>query len=205
MEFQPIAGIEISTNVKVKFTSMDGGIERSLTGLTWPFRFVKAVSQDYERPVDTSLKQAGKVEKMLPGLCFVLLQVDTMFTSTWNDSMVGPRPVAVLATTREATRIDNLSSLEEFIETMTVTTMNPKEAATEGQLVKAFTGYASELSKKQAKDLIEGDLVKKITDGRRVYAAAHMKRGEYIRLRPSAEACMNAGIDAMSSTGAKCS
>jgi len=182
MEFQPIAGIEISSNVKVRFTSMDGGIERSLTALTWPFRFVKSATMENEWPVDTSLKQAGKVEKMLPGLCFVLLEIDRAFTSTWNDSVIGPRPVQVQLATKEATRIENLSSLEDFLASMSVTTLVVKEAPTEGQLVKAFTSFASELSKKQAKDLIDADLIKKITDGRRVYATSSMRRGEYIRL-----------------------
>ena len=183
IEFQPVAGIEIASNVKVNFTTMDGGVRRSLTALTWPFCFVRAVVRENERPVDVTLKQTVRVEQMLPGLCYVLLTIDRVFTSTWGDTVVGPRPLAVQVATREATRSDHLSSLEGFLAEKTLGTRIATEAATELELLKAFMAYATELTKKEAREVLEADLVKKAVGGRRVLATAAMTRGEYIELR----------------------
>eukprot|EP00973_Karenia_brevis_P064353 8941710-Karenia_brevis.AAC.1 len=76
IEFHPYAGIEISTNVDVKFSTMDGGIRRCLTSCRWPFQFTSHPQADNERLVDVSLKDRQKIQSDLPGLCWLLFKID---------------------------------------------------------------------------------------------------------------------------------
>lgn len=183
VQFSPTFGLEISTNVKIKFTSIDGGITRSVTAMEWPFIFAKHPALEHERPVDTSLKKPAVIKAMLPGLLHVLLYIDKVFTKDWDDSIIGPRPIEVQDATSEALRQENLTSVEAFVERMIDTTRDRTLASTEHDITVAFSTFAVELNKRQVKDLMQNSFVQAKANSRRLLRLPDMHRGEYCMLK----------------------
>ena len=60
VRFCPQFMLVLSTNVDLSWTSMDGGIKRSVVGIPWPVRFTKNPdSSKGEKRVDPTLKEAS--------------------------------------------------------------------------------------------------------------------------------------------------
>jgi len=187
MEFNPMFGLDLSTNVAVKFTTLDGGIERSCATIGWPFHFCAAPTKDFQRKVNPNIKNAANIRSMLPDLFGILTVVDQVFTRDWEDSIVGPRPVPVQQSTKKTMTKETESVAQAFIDEMLTTTKSTAAATTETKILKELMDYACTLNKKQVKELIDENFEKigANVDGSRKYLLRIKggKRGEYVMLK----------------------
>jgi hypothetical protein len=187
MEFNPMFGLDLSTNVAVKFSTLDGGIERSCASIEWPFHFCAVPAKEHERKVNPKMKESANIRSMLPDLFGILCVIDIVFTKDWADSIVGPRPVPVQNSTKKAMTKETTSTAQSFIDEMLTTTKSTTAATPQIKIEKALIEYASTLSKKQVKELIDEhfDKVGANVDGSRKYLLRVKggRRGEYAMLK----------------------
>ena len=84
VHWQPQFGMVICSNIKLKFTSSDGGIERSISVMPFKFKFTGAPTQPNHRRCDPALKSAASITALTPQLLYVLMKVTFCFLNINN-------------------------------------------------------------------------------------------------------------------------
>ena len=102
VKWQPQFGMVLCTNVNLKFTSNDGGVERSASTVVFQYKFTAQPTEPHHRRCDPGLKQADMIKRMTEELFFVLKAVKKiMFPVSFvpGDSVIRPRPYSVVEAT----------------------------------------------------------------------------------------------------------
>ena len=118
VEFFVQFGVMFATNIPISFTSMDGGVMRSLTVVVWPFSFCQNPKggETNERQIDVRLKKDRDLRHMhAVQLLYLMSKLDAVMM-TWGDSLVGPRPEAVQEATAIFTGSAVGSQLRDFLD-----------------------------------------------------------------------------------------
>ena len=80
--------LQMSTNITPSFSSLDGGVERSLAVVDWLLKFCnRPTSGTNERPIDSTLKSQKVVEAHAVQIVYLLMKVDSAwagFTANIN-------------------------------------------------------------------------------------------------------------------------
>ena len=96
VEFQPQHLQIFSANVKPKLSGYDGGVQRSFTGVNWPFHFCERPEADTDqRRLNNTLKNKSTLQSFIPGMDMMLRAFDDVFTSTASTTVISPRPAEV--------------------------------------------------------------------------------------------------------------
>jgi len=141
ISFPPSFMVMISTNVDPTFTSADGGVERSLSVVNWPLKFCKAPEPGTcQRQVDAGLKSPAAVALFAKQLVWLLIQVDTAWMD-YNDSRVGPQPVAVRSAISNFLAQDSTDLALEYLTHLCHVVDGPAEASSPADLRKGFTEW----------------------------------------------------------------
>jgi hypothetical protein len=188
MEFSPHYGMQFSSNVRVTFTSADGGIRRSCSGLDWPFEFCPRPKKPNERRINTELKTTAALEAAVPSLLYLIMEADRVFTRVAEDSVVTPRPAEVQEATRLLLADPTKDVLADFMGR--VVACGPAEATTEAAIMKAFAEAAGVGSGYKVKAALKTMLLERLEpvglEGRRLMRFRG-QRGGYVTLLPEAQ------------------
>ena len=121
VHFHPHFGVMFATNIPISFTSMDGGVLRSITVMVWPFSFCSNPKpkggETNERQIDVNLKKDHAQRHVhAVQLLYLLSKLDKVMESLPGDSLVGPRPVSVQEATALFTGSAVGSQLRDFLD-----------------------------------------------------------------------------------------
>ena len=116
VEFQPQHLQIFSANVKPKLSGYDGGVQRSFTGVQWPFHFCESPdASQMQKLLNSELKKKSALMTLIPGMDMLLRAFDTVFTSQSTATVVSPRPADVA--TASSKLLDSIGNtiVAEFI------------------------------------------------------------------------------------------
>ena len=100
--FQPQFLLMFAGNVQMEFTSLDGGVERSFTGISWPFHFCTNADPSKGQREAVSVKNRKYAQKhYIPSFDLLLRAVDDMFLAHYTDTIILPRPHSVQQATND--------------------------------------------------------------------------------------------------------
>jgi len=148
--------LQLSTNVVPEWTSLDGGVQRSLAVVEWPFNFRDDPQPGTnQRRIDTSLKRDGPA-KQAAELVLVLLAVDKAWGKDVDSSRVLPQPLLVQKATAKFLHNDEEDQVAEFLRERTTVVVDPSEAATDAKIGKRLREYLGPGTKvKDAREALE--------------------------------------------------
>ncbi len=127
-----------AANMDFEFNAIDGGVERSFTGLNWPLHFKTAPTPGtIERRLENIKTESYIREHLVPGLDLLLRAVDTHLLKDYAETVVLPRPHAVVQATATLHRDKDDAALDEFMGKLE-REGDWKEASTRPQITKAF-------------------------------------------------------------------
>lgn len=172
VKFSPSWLISMSTNVQLKWSTMDGGVLRSYCCIPWPISFGPvAKPAENIRKGNPDYKSMQYAKSMAPQFFFILRAVNRVFfRDCQKTTVVLPRPREVVVCTEEMTNTDVTGSLAEFIALPRVTlTADFADASTDSQVVRAYVEFTKGVVKKDAAlTQILGQYVKATVNGRRL-------------------------------------
>lgn len=170
VSFHPSWLIMMSTNVQLKWSTMDGGVLRSYCAIPWPITFAPIANASKNiRKGNPDLKRPGYARKMAPQFFFILRAINRVFMRDGTKAtVVLPRPREVVLCTEEMTNADTTGSLSDFIANHVAYTAEWKDATTDAQIIKAFVTVSKVLSKNEAMALLQKQFTNAIVNGRRL-------------------------------------
>jgi phage/plasmid-associated DNA primase len=143
-----------AANMDFEFNAIDGGVERSFTGLHWPFHFKAAPTPGTNERMFENIKNERYIrEYIIPGLDLLLRAVDTHFLKDYTETVVLPRPHVIMQATATLHRDKDDAALDEFMGKLGRED-DWKEASTRPQITKMFISDYG-LSKDKAPALLK--------------------------------------------------
>ncbi len=180
--FNPMFKLIICSNEKLEWSGgkVDGGVERSLSGIAWPFKFVKKpLVPSNERPIRVDLKTEDVASKMAEELFFVLMYVDRAFCRGMEDCRIQPIPSAISEATLQMTHSTSGSVVQNFMNQMTEVTTDVSLASTDAQIMKVFVCEMRDvMTQTAAKRQFESSFVTVGNGGRHLCRAKTDGRGQ---------------------------
>jgi hypothetical protein len=176
--------MQLSTNVTTAFTSLDGGIERSLAVVPWPFRFVRRPAAEDERHIDSSLKSEAVVAKHAVELVYLLMLVDAAWKD-FDDCRVSPMPTMVQEATKKFLMKDTEDQVSLFVHERTEVVDDVRGASTDAQIVRALRSFLQLKGAKglqESREALEAHFFAVTSDGRRLMRPKGRQSG-YVGLK----------------------
>ena len=138
VKFSPQFLSFFAANMDFEFNAIDGGVERSFTGLNWPFHFKTAPTPGtIERKLENVKTESYIKEHIVPGLDLLLRAVDTHLLKDYAETVVLPRPYVVMQATTTLHRDKDDAALDEFMGKLAHED-EWKNASTRPQITKMF-------------------------------------------------------------------
>ena len=120
--------------------------------------------------------------RMLPGVFWLLAQVDRAFVANWAVSTIGPEPMQVAEAREEFLREKGTSVVEEFPQGVN-DTQDYRAATTEAKMQQAFIRHVGEtMTETQAMAAFDTIFASKAVNGRRLCQRKGAARGAYAQL-----------------------
>jgi phage/plasmid-associated DNA primase len=176
--------LQLSTNVTTAFTSLDGGIERSLAVVPWPYRFVRRPAAEDERMIDPTLKSEAIVAKHAVELVYLLMLVDSAWRN-FDDCRVSPMPVLVQEATKKFLMKDTEDQVGLFVQQHMEVVEDARHGSTDAQIVRALRGFLQlkgQRGLQDSREALEKHCFSVITDGRRLMRPKGKQSG-YVALK----------------------
>ena len=107
----------VSTNAKLLFSRVDGGVQRRGLGCQWPFFFCADPEPDtmQRKAADIDLKNNAAIARYVPGLYYLMQIVFTTFYSSGIHKTPGPMPASIKQATEELCREELRTCVEEIL------------------------------------------------------------------------------------------
>ena len=146
VQWQPHFGMIICSNSRVKFTSQDGGIERSMAVIPYRFKFTGHISEPHHRQCDPALKQMAPL--LAPQLLFLVMKFKQVFYPegvVLGDSVIRPCPLGIVQASQDAMLgpLGGSTALEFLTDgNHCHITQIGAEASTVPQLIRAYLLYS---------------------------------------------------------------
>ena len=174
-----------STNVDLSWTSMDGGVQRSLTGVNFPYLFRSVAQPPLVKKCNEMLKSPENLRLMAADILYVLMLVDDVFFSgSHRGSVVAPRPWPVQVATDEVCKLATHGYLEDFMSENVNFTDVAHAASTDAAVLKAFKDDSG-LPRGEADALLVSRNDRVTVNGRRLWK--NKEKGKYLYLKAVAQ------------------
>jgi phage/plasmid-associated DNA primase len=132
----------MSSNLRIKLTSIDGGVRRRLRGVTWPVAFKAIPEGPFQRPrsVDNLKEPSFYSTDLKAGIIHVTLAAHEAF---FKGRSVGLEVVpCVINRSTQILLVQEYSEyVEDFLANHTTDEAVPKESSTKAKIMQAFRTY----------------------------------------------------------------
>jgi len=107
----------VSTNAKLHFSRVDGGIQRRGLGCKWEFFFCSNPEPNttQRRAADIDLKDKEAIARFIPGLYYLMQTAFVKFYSGGHHKTPGPMPSPIKIATQELLREELRSCVEDVL------------------------------------------------------------------------------------------
>ncbi len=128
----------ISTNCKIAFSKVDGGVVRRAISVPWAFHFCTAPREAHERPAHTEdIKGAAWLRPRVPGWLLFLMAVNRVFFAGGQPQpRLLPWPTAVKIATKRAVISEYAEAAKFFIQEYLHSVNSAAEATTKSRLLR---------------------------------------------------------------------
>ena len=171
-EFRLWAIFCVSTNTKVKFSKVDGGVARRANCVPWNWEFAKKVTRPDEQKLaaNEDIKESAWLKPHIPGLLYLLVEFKKVYWANGGGGL-GVKPAEVIEATEDMLAIENSGALLEFAENQMTVVERARDASTKTsvmQALRAISGFTSqEMVNKVFEKSVENVLVFLTRDGSR--------------------------------------
>jgi hypothetical protein len=180
VKFALQATFYISVNEKLKFTVLDGGLDRRALCFDYKLKFVSHPTKSHERKAmsESETKNPKWIAEQLPGFILLLIACHKAFFLGDNSVGLGATPQKVIEATQDLVTDEAKNALEGWIHDNYDTTTNPQGAVSHGVFVSRARAHCESLSE------VKPDVATKVINGVVEFKDVKAGRGK-TRLRSS--------------------
>ena len=156
--FQLFSMFFVSTNCKIAFSKVDGGIVRRAICVPYEFHFCSSPQQPHERPAHPEdIKSKAWLQPRIPGWLYFLMAVNrVIFEGSNMQPRLMPWPKAVQVATEKAMASEHVESVKIYINEYLQTVTSAAEATTKTKLLKQLRTEPS-LRNQSTEDFVVAD------------------------------------------------
>jgi len=142
INFRLWVGFYISSNSKLKFTVVDGGVERRCLACPYELKFTDKVTEDHHRPIREEVKEDEWLMPRVPGFWLWVRDVHTVFFLEEGSTRLKHVPQKVLDATADFLAAECSAALRDWLDDNMAATSDIKDAITKSALVSRLKQFS---------------------------------------------------------------